>query len=66
MPLEANIGRWDVTVLQVSRIKRHLDRAVLMQFWEILDKYASPHFSCDYFSGIALLILFIFQTHVEE
>ncbi|XP_077302844.1 cell division cycle 73 hyrax isoform X2 [Arctopsyche grandis] len=46
MPLEPNVSRWAVTVLQVSRIKRHLDRAVLMQFWEILDKHMlknKPH-----------------------
>lgn len=38
MKLDANVARWAVTVLNLSRTKRHLDRAVLMTFWEILDK----------------------------
>lgn len=38
MKLDANIARWAVTVLNISRTKRHLDRACLMSFWESLDK----------------------------
>ena len=44
--LEKNIGNWAVGVIQLSRDKRHLDRAKLMAFWEALDKYMSnnkPH-----------------------
>ncbi|TRY63174.1 hypothetical protein TCAL_00483 [Tigriopus californicus] len=44
--LEKNIGNWAVNVIQLSREKRHLDRAKLMSFWETLDKYMvknKPH-----------------------
>lgn len=37
MKLDANVARWAVTVLNLSRTKRHLDRACLMTFWEKLD-----------------------------
>lgn len=38
MKLDANVARWAVQVLNLSRTKRHLDRACLMTFWEKLDK----------------------------
>jgi parafibromin len=38
MKLDANVGRWAVHVIELSRTKRHLDRAALMIFWEKLDK----------------------------
>lgn len=38
MKLDANVARWAVTVIELSRNKRHLDRAALMVFWEKLDK----------------------------
>lgn len=38
MKLDPNVARWAVTVLNISRTKRHLDRACLMTFWESLDK----------------------------
>lgn len=43
MRLDANVARWAVTVIELSRTKRHLDRAALMVFWEHLDKYVSIH-----------------------
>ncbi|XP_045451644.1 parafibromin [Melitaea cinxia] len=46
MKLDANVARWAVTVLNLSRTKRHLDRAVLLGFWETLDKHMmknKPH-----------------------
>lgn len=39
MKLDNNVGKWSVTLLNLSQTKRHLDRAVLMTFWETLDKY---------------------------
>jgi hypothetical protein len=36
--LEKNVANWSVNIIQLSRNKRHLDRAKLMNFWEILDK----------------------------
>jgi len=44
--LEKNIANWAVTVIQLSRTKRHLDRAALITFWERLDKHIiknKPH-----------------------
>jgi parafibromin len=38
MKLDGNVGRWAVHVIELSRTKRHLDRAALMIFWEKLDK----------------------------
>lgn len=38
MKLDANVSRWAVKVLNISRTKRHLDRACLMTFWEALDR----------------------------
>lgn len=43
MRLDTNVARWAVTVIELSRTKRHLDRAALMVFWEHLDKYLSIH-----------------------
>ncbi|XP_072761275.1 parafibromin [Anoplolepis gracilipes] len=46
MRLDANVARWAVTVIELSRTKRHLDRAALMIFWEHLDKHMiknKPH-----------------------
>jgi len=41
--LEKNISNWAVTVIELSRTKRHLDRAALLKFWEILDKHMLKH-----------------------
>merc|ERR1712126_525327 len=44
--LGKNIGNWAVNVIQLSRNKRHLDRAALLTFWERLDKHIiknKPH-----------------------
>lgn len=46
MKLDNNVARWAVCVIQLSRTKRHLDRAALMVFWEKLDKHMikfKPH-----------------------
>ncbi|XP_046995367.1 parafibromin [Schistocerca americana] len=46
MKLDTNVGKWAVHVIELSRTKRHLDRAALMVFWEKLDKYMikyKPH-----------------------
>ncbi|KAJ9591699.1 hypothetical protein L9F63_001786 [Diploptera punctata] len=46
MRLDTNVGRWAVHVIELSRTKRHLDRAALMVFWEKLDKHMiknKPH-----------------------
>jgi len=36
--LDNNIKKWNVHVLSLDRHKRHLDRAMLQQFWVVLDK----------------------------
>lgn len=46
MRLDPNVGKWAVTVIELSRTKRHLDRAALMVFWEKLDRHIlqfKPH-----------------------
>lgn len=37
---DPNVQKWDVTVLELSRHRRHLDRPVFLRFWETLDKWA--------------------------
>ncbi|VVC34172.1 Hypothetical protein CINCED_3A008157 [Cinara cedri] len=39
MKLDKNVAKWAVNVLQISRTRRHLDRATLMVFWEKLDRH---------------------------
>ena len=44
--LEKNVVNWAVSVIELSRTKRHLDRAALSMFWERLDKHIvknKPH-----------------------
>jgi len=44
--LEKNISNWAVSIIELSRTKRHLDRAALLTFWERLDKHITknkPH-----------------------
>ncbi|KAJ1520944.1 hypothetical protein ONE63_004021 [Megalurothrips usitatus] len=46
MRLDGNVAKWAVQVVQLSRTKRHLDRAALMVIWEKLDRYIvkeKPH-----------------------
>ncbi|XP_013421430.1 parafibromin-like [Lingula anatina] len=46
LPLDNNVAKWDVCVLNLDRHRRHLDRATLQQFWVTLDKYLTkfkPH-----------------------
>lgn len=46
LPLDTNVKKWAVHVLSLDRNRRHLDRASLQEFWEILDKYmlkCKPH-----------------------
>ena len=40
-PLEMNIKKWNVTVLEISRTKRHLDKVAVNKFWEMTDKTAA-------------------------
>ena len=41
--LEKNIANWAVSVISLSRNKRHLDRAAMLSFWEKLDKHIVKH-----------------------
>lgn len=46
MKMDGNVSKWNVNVLKLSRTKRHLDRATLARFWDILDRYIiknKPH-----------------------
>uniref|UniRef100_A0A7N8XHW1 Parafibromin n=1 Tax=Mastacembelus armatus TaxID=205130 RepID=A0A7N8XHW1_9TELE len=40
---DPNVQKWDVTVLELSRHRRHLDRPVFLRFWETLDRYMVKH-----------------------
>ena len=40
-PLEANIKKWNVTILEISKTKRHLDKVAVNRFWEITDNSIS-------------------------
>lgn len=39
MKLDSNVAKWNVQVIQLSRNKRHLDRANLLKFWSLLDSF---------------------------
>uniref|UniRef100_A0A183BUR5 CDC73_C domain-containing protein n=1 Tax=Globodera pallida TaxID=36090 RepID=A0A183BUR5_GLOPA len=41
LPTDPNVKKWSVQVLKLSRSKRHLDRAELHKFWEMLDRHIS-------------------------
>ncbi|KAL7298159.1 parafibromin [Trichogramma pretiosum] len=46
MRVDTNVARWAVTIIELSKTKRHLDRAAIMQFWEVLDAHMiknKPH-----------------------
>uniref|UniRef100_A0A3Q2ZRM4 Parafibromin n=1 Tax=Kryptolebias marmoratus TaxID=37003 RepID=A0A3Q2ZRM4_KRYMA len=40
---DPNVQKWDVTVLELSRHKCHVERSVFLHFWETLDKYMMKH-----------------------
>uniref|UniRef100_A0A6B2G1M2 Parafibromin (Trinotate prediction) n=1 Tax=Myxobolus squamalis TaxID=59785 RepID=A0A6B2G1M2_MYXSQ len=40
-PLDSNISKWNVTVLNVLRNRRHMDRAAATSFWDSVDKFIS-------------------------
>ena len=37
--LDDNVAKWNVQVLELSRTKRHLDKANLMRFWASLEGF---------------------------
>lgn len=41
--LDDNVGKWNVNILELSRNKRHLDKANLMKFWSSLDAFMSKY-----------------------
>ncbi|XP_063723200.1 parafibromin-like [Symsagittifera roscoffensis] len=43
LPIDKNVQKWDVHILKLSRNHRHLDRAVILKFWEALDKWVGKH-----------------------
>lgn len=38
MPLDPNVQKWNVHVINVDKYKRHLDRALFQSIWDQLDK----------------------------
>lgn len=43
MKLDSNVAKWNVQVIQLSRNKRHLDRANLLKFWSALDSFMTKN-----------------------
>lgn len=43
LPLDPNVQKWDVTVLELSYYKRHSDRPLFLSFWHTLDSYMLRH-----------------------
>ncbi|XP_010768160.1 parafibromin [Notothenia coriiceps] len=41
--IDPNVQKWDVSVLELSRHRRHLDRPVFLHFWETVDRYLVKH-----------------------
>lgn len=39
LPLDKNVSNWNVQVMDINRARRHNDRAVLLKFWNSLEKY---------------------------
>lgn len=39
MRLDSNVAKWSVEIIELSRTKRHLDRANLLKFWSLLDAH---------------------------
>ena len=37
------IQKWNVTVLDLSKTRRHLDRTTSLHFWRLLDEFVSQH-----------------------
>uniref|UniRef100_A0A0N4ZTC7 CDC73_C domain-containing protein n=1 Tax=Parastrongyloides trichosuri TaxID=131310 RepID=A0A0N4ZTC7_PARTI len=40
---EDNIKQWSVNILDISKTRRHLDKASLLKFWQILDRWIVKH-----------------------
>ncbi|XP_054158083.1 parafibromin-like [Oppia nitens] len=43
MKLDTNVAKWSVEIIELSRNKRHLDRANLLKFWSLLDGHIIKH-----------------------
>lgn len=43
LPVDGNVKKWAVRVMDLDRQKRHLDRATLQLIWEDLDRYLAKH-----------------------
>ncbi|RWS30030.1 parafibromin-like protein [Leptotrombidium deliense] len=43
MKLDTNVAKWSVEIIELSRTKRHLDRANLLKFWSSLDAFMIKH-----------------------
>jgi parafibromin len=41
--LDENVAKWNVQVLELSRTKRHLDKANLLKFWSSLDSFMTKY-----------------------
>ncbi len=39
MKVDLNVKKWDVQLLTINRNRRHMDRACVLKFWEVLEKF---------------------------
>ncbi|KAK0402461.1 hypothetical protein QR680_016347 [Steinernema hermaphroditum] len=63
--VDANVSKWNVNIITLSKTKRHLDRAYLGKFWEVLERHIQkhkPHLSLFKSPPCARLMLFAEKT----
>lgn len=39
MPIDANVAKWAVKIIELNKTRRHLDRAAIIKIWEALDQH---------------------------
>ena len=42
-PLDKNVSKWNVQVIELSETSRHNDRAEVQRFWESIDQFVAKH-----------------------
>lgn len=62
---DPNVQKWDVTVLELSRHRRHLDRPVFLRFWETLDRSDSL-LTCAVNCFLCVCVYLLFEIEKKE
>jgi len=42
-PLDKNVSKWNVQIIELSETSRHNDRAEVQRFWESIDQFVAKH-----------------------